>query len=95
MVCFFLCLPKTRTPFLNPLVLEKGVLGRALSKTRLVPYRSLGLTSNSSAQACPLHGFAFSDAYLQALSLFRPGAHSFQLPLGSASKTDLRLAPRG
>ena len=44
---FLLCLPKTRTPFLNPLVLEKGVLGRALSKTRLVPYRSLGLTSNS------------------------------------------------
>ena len=67
---------------------------RALQQTRLVPYWSLGaeiLTKQQPACVPAAHGFAFSDANLQALALFGPGDHL--LPLGSASQTFQLLAP--
>ena len=74
--------------FLKPLVLEKGVLGKALSKTRLVPYRSLGLTSNSIGGA--RYTFRGLSTKLQALALLWPGDPLVLIPLGS---TGTKQAP--
>ena len=66
---------------------------RALQQTRLVPYWSLGAENfnKQSSGVRAAHGFAFSDAKLQALVLFRPGAATTLIPLSTASPKQTTL----
>ena len=88
MVCFFSMLTQNPHASLKPVGSREGVLGRAPSKTRLVPYRSLGLTSNRIGCGVPAtHGLSTK---LQALALLWPGDPLVLIPLGS---TGTKQAP--